>query len=479
MTVKHFLLLQGVATPFFNELGKAIERNGHQVTKLNFCGGDLLFSRDLQTINVNIDPSELVQWSQRFIEKNNITDVILFGDTRPVHQPILRVMKNANITVHVYEEGYIRPHWVTLEKNGVNGFSSYTHLTLEQWQEQSLKLPSNLPPKKISSNMTSRAFYDLTYRIANGIFFTRFLHYQTHRPLTGLWEYLGWIKRFSSHKLWRTKQDKKTIQQVLKEKANFYLLPLQLESDAQIHTHSPFKKVAEVIYTVVESFAKHAPSDSVLVIKNHPLSTGIPNHEKTVRSLAKQFSLTTRIIFLETGDLTPLLRKTRGTVLVNSTTATQAIQLGSPTMALGKALFNLPGLTFQGSLDQFWTQSTPPDQQLYLSYRHVLIQNTQINGDFYSPEGIAMTIRNSLEKLEALPVPITANKQNILITGASKGIGEALAYHYASRETRLILVARDSDKLDEVSKKCCHLGAEVITKVLDVSHGEQLADWIG
>lgn len=165
-------------------------------------------------------------------------------------------------------------------------------------------------------------------------------------------------------------------------------------------------------------------------------------------------------------------------MLVNSTTATQAIQLGSPTMALGRALFNLPGLTFQGSLDQFWTESTVPDANVYKDYRRVLIQNTQINGDFYTHEGIAMTIRNSLEKLDALPVKQNAISRTILITGASKGIGEALSYYFASGKTRLILVARNKERLAEVGEKCRHLGAEVITKNLDISHDELLIKWI-
>lgn len=267
MTAKHFLLLQGVATPFFNELGKAIKRNGNEVTKLNFCGGDLLFSRDLNSVNVNVALNELDQWFQSFLENKTITDAILFGDTRPIHQSILTVLRHASIRIHVYEEGYFRPHWVTLEKEGVNGFSSFQQFTLEQWQAHAEALPYTLKSKPVHVSLFSRAFYDLVYRFANGFFYPKFSQYQTHRPLNGLQEYLGWIKRFSTSKLWRSKQDKKSIEKLLLGKSVFYILPLQLESDAQIHTHSPFKTVGEVIAKVITSFAKHAPQDSLLVIK--------------------------------------------------------------------------------------------------------------------------------------------------------------------------------------------------------------------
>ena len=40
MSGKSFLFLQGVASPFFDRLGKALIESGHDVYKINFCGGD-------------------------------------------------------------------------------------------------------------------------------------------------------------------------------------------------------------------------------------------------------------------------------------------------------------------------------------------------------------------------------------------------------------------------------------------------------
>ncbi len=57
---------------------------------------------------------------------------------------------------------------------------------------------------------------------------------------------------------------------------------------------------------------------------------------------------------------------------------------------------------------------------------------------------------------------------HILITGASSGIGAALARHYAAPGSRLRLVARDPDRLDAVAAACRQAGAEVETARLDV-----------
>ena len=71
----------------------------------------------------------------------------------------------------------------------------------------------------------------------------------------------------------------------------------------------------------------------------------------------------------------------------------------------------------------------------------------------------------------------------IIITGASSGLGEALALHYSTPQNQLILIARREEKLEAVALKCKALGATVETIVADVndfilmkSIGEKLAN---
>jgi len=63
-------------------------------------------------------------------------------------------------------------------------------------------------------------------------------------------------------------------------------------------------------------------------------------------------------------------------------------------------------------------------------------------------------------------------RMRIIITGASSGLGEALAFHYATSENELILIARREEKLNDVAVKCRSFGAQVETMVADVTDFE-------
>jgi len=68
--------------------------------------------------------------------------------------------------------------------------------------------------------------------------------------------------------------------------------------------------------------------------------------------------------------------------------------------------------------------------------------------------------------------------KNILITGASSGIGAALAEAYAAPTVTLALIGRDEVRLDRVAQRCRALGAEAITAHIDVTNPDTLAAWI-
>jgi short-subunit dehydrogenase len=69
--------------------------------------------------------------------------------------------------------------------------------------------------------------------------------------------------------------------------------------------------------------------------------------------------------------------------------------------------------------------------------------------------------------------------RSILITGASSGIGRALALAYAGQGVALALTGRNGDRLEAVAGSARELGAEVDVGVLDVRDQEAMTAWIG
>ncbi len=69
--------------------------------------------------------------------------------------------------------------------------------------------------------------------------------------------------------------------------------------------------------------------------------------------------------------------------------------------------------------------------------------------------------------------------RGVLITGASSGIGAALAVHYAGPEIALHLSGRHAARLESVASACRAKGAAVQTEILDVLDRDGMARWIG
>lgn len=398
MNHRSFLLLQGVASPFFSELEKALNSAGAKALKVNFCGGDLLsgrfFSTALKHINFRKKIDELPEFYKKVFNEHHITDIILFGDTRPVHLPAIELAKQHNINIHVYEEGYTRPCWITLENNGVNA-----HSELPKDPEWYLKNTNGTTKvaKPSGYSLAVRGWHDIRYHLAKSLLKPYFPHYRTHRPDHFIQEYWGFIRRLPSLKFYYNKKSSQSINTLLASNKPFYLLPLQLNADSQIRLHSSVESVTDVIQTTIKSFSKHADKNSILVIKNHPLDPWFVDYPAVIKKAAQSNKLDeSRLLYLEAGDLDAMLKKAKGTVLVNSTVGTSSIAAGCPVIALGNAIYDMPGLTFQGSLNEFWTQATTPDEALFKAFHSVMIEKTQINGGFYNQKAIKMAIDGSL-----------------------------------------------------------------------------------
>lgn len=403
---QRFLFLQGVCSPFFKRLADALVEQGHFVHKINFNGGDRLYwgLRPATAYRGHVD--DLAPFVERVLVQHAITDIVLFGDCRPVHQVAIAQAKRVACRIHVFEEGYFRPHWVTLERDGING-NSLLPREPAWFARAAARLPAAKPVESFRSSFLMRVWHDVHYHvgsIVNPLFYPK---YKTHAPLKAPAEYAAYLRRLPVLRFYK-KNDNATIARLVNGQTGFYLLPLQLNGDAQIQVHSPYPDMAAVMQEVMTSFAQHAPANTRLVIKNHPLDMWTIDYPAVIARLAGKLGIADRVDYLETGNADLLLQHALGVVTVNSTVGLQALLFDCPVKTLSQPIYHLPGLTHQGTLDSFWGKPDRPDAALVAQFKQVLMHTTQVNGGFYTPEGIALAVKHSVARLLSEQSPLDA-----------------------------------------------------------------------
>ncbi len=403
-SARQFLFLQGLAGPFFRHLGDALAARGHGVHRVNFHGGDWLFWRRSGAVNYRGGVAGWPAYLEALLECRGITDIVLFGDCRPLHQAARTLAAQRPVQVHVFDEGYMRPDWVTLEVGGVNGLSS-----LPRDPQYYLDTAAALPPPAdaangVATSFSRRAREDLAYNLTAMALRPLFPGYQTHRPWHPMVEYAGWLRRLAGGKAARRRSN--AVRSRLERTGRpFMVFPLQLDCDYQIRMHSPYSGMEAAITEVLASFARHAPAGLDLIVKGHPLDNGLRDWRAVTLGIAAGLGLDGRVMFIEDGNIDLLVRAARGVVTVNSTTGTLSAARGIPTISLGQAVYDIPGVTHQDGLDRFWTEPVAPDPQVFDALRRVLVHRCMIRGGFFSDEGLRMLVDAAVGRLEGAVRP--------------------------------------------------------------------------
>jgi capsular polysaccharide export protein len=387
--LKSVLFLQGPLGSFFSHLAKYFHQQQLPTFKINFNGGDRYFGWANQIDNFTGEPQEWSVFLSAYLQQHHINTIIVYGDCRFYHQQAAQVAKQLGLDFWVFEEGYFRSGFITLEQGGCNANSSV------DFSPQVVRLANKQPI--VSAEQVGRTFFKRTYNAAQYYWqinraLTTFKAYTHHRPWVW-WQEAGfWFNNF------KQKFISECIDPILikaftqKYTEHFYLLPLQVETDFQIRQHSPFDTVAESITYTLTSFAKYADQNDALLIKHHPQSRGFEHYGKLIRKLSKKLGVANRVLYVHQANLPKLYKHCKGVVTVNSTVGLSGLLHHLPTMTLGNALYNIPGLTFQGSLDDFWQSDYQVDAELLTQFHGYVQHTTQMAGDFYKPSAAFISL---------------------------------------------------------------------------------------
>jgi capsular polysaccharide export protein len=412
---RRFLFLQGMASPLFDRLGDWLIARGEEVRRINFCGGDEAYWRGKPATAYRRHVDELAPFLEKYYAEEGITDIVLFCDAFPVHRVATALAVRARIRIHVFEEGYVRPNWITLQRGPTH--AAYIMPRDPQWYlDVNAHLSEAGEGRALQASIWARAVHDMAYHLAGLANPLAYPAYRTHRPFVAPVEYAGWARRYTLLPWWKVRDPRR-----IGRLDNFFFFPLQLNADVQVVRNSPFGTMEKAIEHVLTSFAQHAPRDTRLVIKNHPFDTGLSSFGSHIAKVAHALDVHQRVVYLETGGLQPIFDRALGVITVNSTVGFTAVQQGLATKVMGRAVYDIARITHQGPLDGFWTAPQRPEAEVCRAFRNVLIHATQINGGLYNARGIAMT----LEGCDARLFEPTSRLEQLLERFPHPGVAEA------------------------------------------------------
>jgi capsular polysaccharide export protein len=380
---KNILLIQGPYGIFFKKLDNFLMGNGARTYSVCLNAGDRFFSNKNNIIDYKGKKEAWVSFIKQIIIDHKISKIFLFGDCRYYHRAAIQEANELGIECFVFEEGYIRPDFVTLEKSGVNAFSSNCR---DRSFYDNMNLDNLVSPKVLSANIKySRIVCQtIVYYILMNVLKFRYPYYEHHRETFCLKEAFYGIRN-GLRRMWFKISERNVGKQLqTKFSKKYYFVPLQTHSDYQIRTHSNYTSIEEFIRKVLFSFARHAPKETFLIFKHHPMDRGRKNYSRFINRISVNLGINYRIMVVHDVHLPTCLKNAIGTVTINSSVGFSSLYHKIPTIALGRALYDIEGLTCNGMLlNDFWNDYKAPDTLLYKKFRLYLIEKTQLNGSFY------------------------------------------------------------------------------------------------
>ncbi|WP_298257365.1 capsular biosynthesis protein [uncultured Litoreibacter sp.] len=406
---KTFLFLQGPHGPFFYRLGKMLKAAGAEVWRVGFNKGDDAFWFSNDTYIPYLGSHD--DWADAFcriVEEKAVTDLVLYGDTRPIHAQAIERARAMGLRIHVYEEGYLRPYWVSYERNGANGHSRLMDMSVDDMRKALEGLDLDLPDAPARwGDMRQHVFYGMVYHYFVFLRNWKYRNFRPHRSLTVTKEFQLYLKRLVTMPFTAMQRRLATLR-IKHGGFPYHLVLLQLEHDSSFQMHSPFKTMTDFLELAIDGFAKGAPTHHHLVLKAHPLEDGRVPLLHEIKQIAKRLGVADRVHYVRGGKLAGLLNTARSAVTVNSTAAQQVLWRGLPLKVFGDAVYNMPEFVSTQSLPEFFTNPTRPDSRAYRDYRHYLLETSQIPGGFYSARGRRQLLRQVVDMMLAQEDPYDA-----------------------------------------------------------------------
>ncbi|WP_172329816.1 capsule biosynthesis protein CapA [Mangrovicoccus sp. HB161399] len=410
---RRFLMLQGPHGPFFAELAAALRLEGASVLRGGVNAGDEAEWRGPGYLALRDAAG-----AAGAMERTGATDLLLYGEARPFHAGALEAARARGLRTHILEEGYLRPAWITYEREGSNGNSPAAGWPIAGMAEG----PGGAPPCPAASwgALRHHVWHGAAYHLALLAGARRYPGHRPHRPVPLRIEAaraLGAAAGLPFAMAWRQAAQARAIR-----RRPYDVLLLQLEHDSSLGPAAELAGHAALLERVMAGFAAAAPQEQRLVVKMHPLEARRLHVARLVRQIADRHGLQDRAAALPGGRLAPLLDGARAALTVTSTAGQQALWRGLPLFAFGRTVYSHPELLPCSDLAAFLADPRPPAPGAHARFSAFLLRSSQIAGSYYTAPGRRMAIaalvpriaaERSAYDFEAAPLAAAAHKHLI------------------------------------------------------------------
>lgn len=397
-----FLFLQGPLSPFFARLGEKLAVRGHRVLRINLNLGDRLLWPGANAIDYRGSVAGWPSFVDAFMRRESVTDLVLLGEQRPHHLDAIAAAKRLGARVFVTDFGYLRPDWITLEPDGMSGWSRFPRDPAAIRRLAADSPVPDLSPRYFDS-FPRQALWEVAYHVGNWLSSPLYPGYRSHQIHHPVPNYLATGLRLLSRSR-NNAAAQREIERVQGERAPYWVFLMQMEVDYSIRAYSPYPDMSAPLRQTLRAFAEGAPADGRLLVKLHPLDPGLRPWRRRIAAWAQAEGVAERVSFLDGGALDPLLSRAAGVVTVNSTAGLRALQLGTPVKALGSAIWDVDGLTHQGPLSAFWTQGQPPDPGLLEAFVRAAADFLHVRGVYYRDPGLDAAAAAAALRLDSAAV---------------------------------------------------------------------------
>ncbi len=417
---RHFLFLQGPHGPFFRALAREMQGLGARISRIGLNGGDALGWAGLPGYRAFQGRREGWRDCLEAALDEGVTDLVCYGASRPFHAEARALAQRRGVTVHAFEEGYLRPYWITYERDGTNGESALNALTIVNMRDALAAGGSTPRPAPDAwGDMRQHIFWGAVYHAALVAGRRSYPLYTSHRTPEPMGEFGIYLKHLLTMPV-RRLQRRLATGRIRRATFPYHVALCQLSYDANFRDNSSFRTQAEFLELVFAGFAAGAPRHHHLVVKAHPLEDGREGLPDLVRRLSEQYALSGRTHLLTGGKLAQLLDRAESAVTVNSTAAEQVLWRGLPLKVLGKATYNRAEFVSDQPLAAFFAKPDRPDREAYAIYRQFLLATSQIPCGFYANASRKKLLRRLPDLMLApegpymrLAIPAASTRQHI------------------------------------------------------------------